>query len=419
MKAEVICTGTELLLGQIINSNARIFSQGLAALGIDLYSITTVGDNQKRIEEAIRLARSRADIIILNGGLGPTADDCSREALVAVLGRGEEVHGPSLAKIKAYSKARQLKAVKNVDKVARVPKGAQVFTNPVGSAPASISQEDGKVFILTPGPPYELTTLLEENIYPWLKQKYGLDATIVSRLMKVINMGESTAEDRVKDLVLSANPSLAPTIKKGEIHFRITAKAKTRALAEGMLDDMEAKFRQRMEGYIYGVDEERLEAVIGQILRRLGLTIACAESCTGGLLASTLTDVPGASDYVNFSCLTYNNEWKASFLGVPVQVLEKRGAVSAETVQAMAQGIARLAKADIGLAVSGIAGPTGGSLEKPVGLVYLGVFMDGQVYHKKLLLGRDRLLNKELSVRGTLAFLYEILDKKGLTGRGH
>lgn len=416
MRAEVICTGTELLLGQIINTNAQIFSRGLADLGIDLYTITTIGDNQARIEEAIRHAQKNADIIILNGGLGPTEDDCTREALVRVLGIEEEVHQPTLKKIQDYGKSRSLALLKNNEKVALVPQGSVVFTNGVGSAPASAVVRDAKVYILTPGPPHELTYLLERGVYPWLKKTYGLDVTIASRVMKVINIGESDAEEMVRDLVCSTNPTLAPTIKKGELHFRITAKADNVTLAHQLLDEMEDKFRAKMGHYVYGKDNETLEMVIGSLLREHGLQIACAESCTGGLLASTLTDVSGASDYLTFSAITYSDYWKTEFLDVPLDILHKRGAVSPETVKLMADGIRHKTGADIGLSISGIAGPTGGSLEKPVGLVYLGISMVDGTYSKKILLSGDRLFNKELSVKKMLGFLYELLCERYVDG---
>lgn len=409
MKAEIICTGTELLLGQIVNSNAQLFSRALAESGIDLYKITTVGDNKKRIEEAISTAGESVELIILNGGLGPTEDDQTREALVSVLGLGEEIHHPTLEKIREYGKSRGLPYLKNNDKVADVPKGAVVFANQVGSAPGSAVEADGRIYILTPGPPHELEPLLTREIMPWLRHRFQLKDRIMSRVMKVAGIGESTAEERVRDLIASSNPTLAPTVKRGEIHFRITAKSAEEAEAVRLLDEMEAAFRERLGTHVFGKDQETLEQVVGQMLLERGLSIACAESCTGGLLTSSLTDVPGSSNYMQFSAITYSDEWKESFLGVPWDILMKRGAVSAETVQAMASGIREKTGADIGVAISGIAGPDGGSLEKPVGLVYIGIDYKGEFQVKKLLLSGDRLRNKAMSVKRALSFIYEVL----------
>lgn len=409
MKAEVICTGTELLLGQIVNSNAQIFSKALAEVGIDLYKITTVGDNKKRIEEAIRLAGSSVDLIILNGGLGPTEDDQTREALVSVLGLGETVHQPSLDRIRAYGKKWHLPYLKNNDKVALIPETAVVFENPVGTAPGSAVKSDGRTYILTPGPPHELEPVLNQLILPWLKQEFHLTERILSRVMKVAGIGESTAEERVRDLIASTNPTLAPTAKNGEIHFRITAKSNDKGEAMRLLDQMEVDFRERLGSHVFGKDEDTLESAVGRLLLEKGLSISCAESCTGGLLTSSLTDVPGSSNYMQFSAITYSNEWKEDFLGVPKDVLLKLGAVSAETVQAMAAGIRKKTGADIGVAISGIAGPDGGSLEKPVGLVYVCVDYNGKSHVKKLLLSGSRLRNKSISVKQALGFLYAVL----------
>lgn len=409
MKAEIICTGTELLLGQIINSNAQLFSKALAESGIDLYKITTVGDNKKRIEEAIAAAGETVDLIILNGGLGPTEDDQTREALVSVLGLGEEIHPPTLEKIREYGKSRGLPYLKNNDKVAEVPKGCVVFANQVGSAPGSAVEVDGRIYILTPGPPHELEPLLTQEIMPWLRQRFQLKDRIMSRVMKVAGIGESTAEERVRDLIASSNPTLAPTVKRGEIHFRITAKSAEEKEAIRLLDEMEMVFRERLGTHVFGKDHDTLEMVVGQMLLERKLSISCAESCTGGLLASSLTDVPGSSNYLQFSAITYSDEWKETFLGVPWDILTKRGAVSAETVQAMASGIRAKTGSDIGVAISGIAGPGGGSLEKPVGLVYIGIDYKGEFHVKKLLLSDDRLRNKSMSVKRALSFIYEVL----------
>lgn len=417
MRAELICTGTELLLGQIVNSNARLFSQALAALGIDMYRITTVGDNRERIAAAIREASRTCDLILLNGGLGPTEDDQTREALVQELGIGEEVHPETLEKIRAYGVVRNLPPLARNDKVARVPAGAVVFPNRVGSAPGSACRADGRTYILTPGPPQELRAVLLEEIVPWLRETFGLGTEIRSRILRVVGIGESAAEEAVRDLIHSPNPTLAPTAKSGELHFRITAKADSPDEADRLIAGLEEAFRDRLGEHVYGIDHETLEGVVGDMLRRRNWRIACAESCTGGLLASTLTDVPGSSAYFDMSFVTYADAWKEKLLGVSGELLQKRGAVSPEVVAEMARGIRETAGADVGVAISGIAGPDGGSLEKPVGLVYTGVCAGGKTHTARHLFSGERADIKERSVKAALALVFRVLQEAEPGGR--
>ncbi len=410
MKAELIFTGTELLLGQILNTNAAYLSRELAELGVDLYRIITVGDNRERIRDAIVAASASADMVLINGGLGPTGDDQTREALMEACQVGEVVHRETLEKIREYSRSRNLPMLKSNEKVAMVPEGAQVFVNPAGSAPGSVLEKGGTTYVLTPGPPHELKALFETHIRPWMKQRYSLEGVISSRVLKVAGIGESSAEDRVKHLITSTNPTLAPTVKRGEIHFRISAKADSREEADRMMAGMESAFREVLGDYVFGTGADTLEEVLGRLLLERGLRVSCAESCTGGLLTSTLTDVPGSSGYLEFSAVTYANRWKEEFLGVPGEVLLKVGAVSPETAKAMAAGIREKTGSDIGLAVSGIAGPDGGSLEKPVGLVYTALSMGDRTVSRKHIFSGGRKAIKEMAVRAALVMLYQALQ---------
>ncbi len=407
MKAELIFTGTELLLGQILNTNALYLSRELAALGIDLYRITTVGDNRLRIRDAIVEAARNSDVVIINGGLGPTEDDQTREALVEACGVREVIHQPTLDKINDYVRVRNRTPLQSNEKVAKVPEGAQVFVNSSGSAPGSVLEKEGTAYVLTPGPPHELMSIFEEHLRDWLKRRFQLNEVIRSKVFKVVGIGESSAEERIRDLINSPNPTVAPTVKRGEIHFRVTAKAPSDVQAADLIAGMERRFMDELGDFTYGSDQDNLEGVIGALLREKGLTVSCAESCTGGLLTSALTDVPGSSDYLEFSAVTYANRWKEEFLDVPQEILFKRGAVSREAVKCMAEGIRKKTGADIGLAVSGIAGPGGGTLEKPVGLVYLGLAMEEGTWSRKQMYSGGRKVIKELSARGALVLLYQ------------
>jgi nicotinamide-nucleotide amidase len=373
MYAELIFTGTELLSGQVLNTHGQFLGQELSALGIEVILHTTVGDDWERMAEVFRQALRRSDIIITTGGLGPTADDLTKETVADVLGLPMVVHEPSLEAIREHFARRGMAMPESIRKQACFPAGAKILPNPKGTAPGALLETDGRVVIILPGPPWELQPMFRNSVAPYLARLAGRGAVSRSRVLKLTGIAESVVQDKIRDLTREENPRISFLVQPGEVQVRITARAEEEQEAERLVTECTEKVRQRLAGFIFGVDEENLEEVVGQLLADLGATIAVAESCTGGLLSTRLTNVPGSSRYMLGGVVAYDNRLKEQLLGVPREVLEHQGAVSEETAVAMAQGVRRLLGADFGLAVTGIAGPTGGTPEKPVGLVYIAL----------------------------------------------
>jgi len=389
MRAEILAVGTEILLGDIVNTNAQYLSKRLADLGISVYHQSVVGDNPQRLLEAYRLAFSRADLVITTGGLGPTKDDLTKEIAFEYFGKQSVVHEPSLKIIKDYFKAMNRIMVKSNEKQAYFPVDALILPNNNGTAPGCIIEESGKIVALLPGPPREMKPMFEEAVVPYL-QKFQ-DGVLVSKVLRVIGVGESSAEKMIEDLLDNqSNPTVAPYAKNGEMIFRITAKANTKEQGIKLMEPMEAEIRSRLGSNIYGEGDITLENVLGKILVDKKLTIATAESCTGGMVAAKLINYPGISSAFMDGVVTYSNEAKINRLGVSIETLEKYGAVSSEVAAEMAQGIAKTAGTNIGISTTGIAGPDGGSVEKPVGLVYVGLYINGEVKTKMLKLSGNR-----------------------------
>lgn len=386
-RAEIISVGTELLLGQIVDTNAAALARELAALGIDVYCKQTVGDNPQRIQDAVRLALSRAEVILITGGLGPTEDDLTVEATAAALG-DELVPDPEVAAhIARFFERRGRVPPETVYKQALVPRSARVIPNTRGTAPGVHLEPDGRMIFIMPGVPFEMDGMLRAYVIPYLRAQ-GVGAVIRSVVLRVTGEGESAIEARIRDLIHSTTPTIAPYAKLGEVHLRITAKGApadvTAQLARG-----EADVRARLGPLVYGVDDETLEDVVGRALAARALTIAVAESCTGGLLAQRLTNVPGSSAYFLEGVVAYSNDAKVDRLGVDRALIEAHGAVSAAVAEAMAAGIRTRAGADLGVSVTGIAGPTGGTAEKPVGLVFLGLAHPAGVLHRRVTFGAE------------------------------
>lgn len=374
MRAEIINTGTEILLGQILNSNARFLGERLAELGIDLYFQTTVGDNGSRLAEAVRIAMERSDIVIVTGGLGPTMDDLTKETIAETLGIQMYMDENSLNHIEEFFRIRGRTMPEINKKQALMPEGALVISNTMGTAPGVIIEQGEKIIVILPGPPVEMQPMFEETVVPYIIEKNGSDKTvIVSRVLRVLGLGESTVEERIKDIVLvQTNPTIAFLAPKGEVHIRITAKAKNNADAEKMIAVPEREIRKRLDNFIYGTDDDTMEKVVAGLLKEKGFTVSTAESCTGGLIAKKLTDVPGASENFMYGIVTYDNQAKIGLLGVSPETLDRFGAVSEETALEMARGVKTACGTDLAVSVTGIAGPGGGTPEKPVGLVYIG-----------------------------------------------
>lgn len=374
-KSEILSVGTELLLGDIVNTDAAYLARRLAALGINMYHQAVVGDNPERLTEALTLALSRSDLIILTGGLGPTYDDLTKETAASLMGRKMYLHEESLDRMIARFRSRGREITENNKKQAYMPEGAVVFKNDYGTAPglAIEDEENGKIIILLPGPPRELEPMFREQVEPYLK-KFS-EKIFFSKNINILGMGESKVEDVLRELMLSSeNPTLAPYAKEGEVMLRVTASAMTEEEAEALCDGMIEKVKAtEVSEYIYGIDAYPIETALVRELIKKGLTVAAAESCTGGLTAKRITDVSGASAVLHGSIVTYANRIKEQFVGVPHEVLEAHGAVSREVAEAMAKGVRELFASDIGIAATGIAGPDGGSEEKPVGTVYIAV----------------------------------------------
>ena len=383
--AEILCVGTELLLGDIVNTNAAFLAAKLADLGIDVYRHTAVGDNPKRLSEAISSAFESADLVITSGGLGPTYDDLTKETAAAYFGRKMQLHEESLERIKSYFQKVGRVMTPNNEKQAMMPEGAIVFPNDYGTAPSlAICDENGKTIIMLPGPPNELTRIFDDQILPYLMSRSSR-SVMASRNIHIFGMGESTVESKIYHIMTaSANPTVAPYCKEGEVRLRVTAKSNTRQNALAMCDEMIERISATEVGeFIYGVDVDTLENAVLRKLRSKGLTLTAAESLTGGLIAKRITDLSGASDVFLGGCVTYTNQIKHKLIGVSEETLEKFGAVSAQCAMEMAKGVRTATGTDIAVSATGIAGPTGGTEETPVGTVFIGIStQDGESVRK-------------------------------------
>ncbi|MDI6604851.1 MAG: competence/damage-inducible protein A [Thermoanaerobacteraceae bacterium] len=383
MKSEIISVGTELLLGQIVNTNAKYISLKLSTIGIDVFFQTNVGDNSKRLKECLEIAVKRSDVIILTGGLGPTMDDLTKETVAEFFDLPLIEDTDSKLSIENYINKSNRKMTANNYKQALFPEGSKILPNEIGTAPGCILKKNGKIIIILPGPPSELIPMFDNYVYPYLKNMS--DKIIVSKVIKIFGIGESKVEDMVNDLLISSNPTVAPLIGDGIVTLRITAKSDNKEEAENMIAKIEEKIKDVIGDYIFGSDDETMEYVIFNLLRERNLTLTTAESCTGGLLSKMITDIPGSSEIFKYGFVTYSNEAKHKMLGVSKQTLEKYGAVSIETAKEMAVNAKEIANADYGVSITGIAGPDGGTEKKPVGLVYIGLSYNNEFYVRKTL----------------------------------
>ena len=412
MIVEIVSTGTELLLGQIVNTNAPYLARKLNELGFDAVYQTTVGDNRRRMASVFSIALDRADIVITSGGLGPTQGDITKEVSAELLGRDLNLHEPSVEHIQAFFKRRHLTMTNNNLRQAMMPTGAIVVTNHRGTAPGVIIEHDKKTIIHLPGPPAELEHMFENSILPYLTNRFGGQGIIVSKVLRTFGIGESILEERIRHFILAQkNPTIALLARSGEIHVRLTAKADSEDTARALIAELEASLREHIEEYNFGMDEQSLEQVVGEELHRRGLTVALAESCTGGGATAKLTDVPGSSAYLIGSIVCYDNRIKTEFVGVTPTLLQEHGAVSQQTAAAMAQGIRDRFATDIGVGITGIAGPDGGSAEKPVGLVYLAIAGPQGVIVEEEHFSGQRSAIKTRTVNSSLDLLRRYLQK--------
>ena len=388
--AELIAVGTELLLGNIANTDAQMLSQGLSALGINVYYHTVVGDNPQRLKAAVEIAKSRADIIITTGGLGPTYDDLTKQTICAAFGRELELHQDILDTIRSWFETKMgRKMTENNVQQAMLPVNCTVFDNPVGTAPGCAFEEGGVHVLMLPGPPFECRYLFEHRALPYLEKL--MDGVIVSHEIRIFGMGESAVEQALHEpMTQLANPTLAPYAKTNECMVRATAKAATREEAEAMLLPLVEQVKELLGDVVYGVDVESLEEVVSALLRERGLTLSAAESCTGGLIAKRMTDLPGASKVFRGGVVSYTNGVKAGVLGVPEALLEEHGAVSEPVARAMAEGCRRVCGSDLAVSVTGVAGPDRDDRGNEVGTVYIALAAPEGAICKKLSCGRGR-----------------------------
>ncbi len=408
MTVELISVGTELLLGNIVNTNAAFLAEKCADLGLSCYYQSVVGDNEERLTAVLKTALGRSDIIILSGGLGPTEDDLTKEAAAKVAGLELYMHEPSRKRIEEFFRKRNIEATENNWKQAMMPKGAIVVENENGTAPGVIIEDGKKKIILLPGPPNELVPMFVKSIMPYLSEG---NSTIYSQTVKICGVGESKAETLVKDLIGSqTNPTIAPYAKNCEVHFRLTAKASNEKEAKKLLKPMVKELKSRFENHVYTTDADiTLEKAVVDLLAANHLTVSTAESCTGGLLAARIINVSGVSDVYKAGYITYSNKTKRKLLGVKKGSLEKKGAVSEEVAREMAKGAALFSKAEVAVAVTGIAGPGGGTEEKPVGLVYIACSVCGKITVKKYNFSGNRAKIRETTVSSALILMRQCI----------
>lgn len=389
MKAEIITVGTEILLGDILNTNTHYLARELANIGVDVYYQVSVGDNEERLIKQLDDSLKRSDLIILTGGLGPTEDDMTKETCIKYFQMEMEFHEPSWDKIIEIHDKMNRKPTENNKKQAYFPVNSIILPNEYGTAPGCIMKKDNKTLIVMPGPPREMKPMFDNYVKPFLlKNSTGI---IKSKVLNIIGIGESRIEDALIDLINNqTNPTIATYAKEGECTVRITAKCKNEEEADNLIYPIAEEIKNRFKESVYGEDETSLENEVAKLLVDNNLKIAVAESCTGGLVSATLINYPGISSVFMEGCVTYANEAKMMSLGVKEETLNTVGAVSEECAREMAEGVSKRHNTNIGLSTTGIAGPEGGSEEKPVGLVYMGITINNKTIVKKYIFNGDR-----------------------------
>lgn len=408
---ELISVGTEILLGDILNTDAQFLSIELARLGISVIHQSTVGDNRERLLAQLKEAADRSDIIILSGGLGPTPDDLTKEVCCEFFGKKMFLHEPTVEKIKTYFSTKGMKMAQNNLKQAMLPKDCVIFPNDNGTAPGMAIEKDGVHILVLPGPPRELKPMFRNCAVPYLMQ--FSDRIIVSHNIRTFGIGESLMAERVNDLFDAENPTVAPYAKDGEALLRVTAMARTKEEAENLCKPVINEIKNRLDGFVYGVDYTCIEEAVIEKLKEKHMKVATAESCTGGFIAKRITDVPGASEVFDCGIISYANEIKHRVLGVSEDDLNKYGAVSEPVARQMAQGALKVSGADIAVSVTGIAGPDSDSTNKPVGLVYIGLADRDNVWVRELRTSRkDRSYNRYVSASNALNMIRLYIDNK-------
>ena len=405
MTVELISVGTELLLGNIVNTNAAYLAEKCADLGLSCFYQSVVGDNEERLGAVLKAALERSDSVILSGGLGPTEDDLTKEVSAKVMGRQLVMHEPSKKRIEEYFTSRNMELTENNWKQAMMPEGAIAVNNENGTAPGVIIEDGEKKVILLPGPPNEMIPMFEKSIMPYLE---GSDPEVIySQTVKICGVGESKAETLIKDMIDSqSNPTIATYAKNCEVHLRVTAKAAGEKEAKKLVKPVVKELKNRFGPCIYTTNADiTLEKAVVDLLIANKLTVSTVESCTGGMLAARLINVSGVSDVYKSGYITYSNKAKRRILGIKKGLLEKKGAVSEEVAKEMAKGAAAISRAEVAVSITGIAGPGGGTEEKPVGLVYIACSVCGKIKVRKYNFRGNRAKIRETAVSSALILM--------------
>jgi competence/damage-inducible protein CinA-like protein len=402
LNAEIIAIGSEMLTPFRADTNSLWLTERLNALGIDVKLKTIVGDDEARLEETVREALRRSEIIISTGGLGPTEDDITRKIFARAMNRQLILNDAILDKIKTRFARRGMPMPEINARQAMIIDGAQILENDNGSAPGMLIQDGTRTVVMLPGPPREMRPMFASLVAPVLKQQSG-DLLIIRRKLSIFGLSESGTDEIAAPIYTKyTNPSTTILFKDGQIELHLTVQASVEGEAVGLLDELTGKLNEALGDYIYSRRDETLEQVVGELLKRNGYTLATAESCTGGLLSGRITDVPGSSEYFLEGAVTYSNDAKTRSLGIPEKLIEEHGAVSEEVATAMARGIRELAGSTFGIGITGIAGPGGGTAEKPVGLVYIALSEEARVSARKFVFPGDRQFIRTLAVNAAL-----------------
>jgi competence/damage-inducible protein CinA-like protein len=402
LNAEIIAIGSEMLTPFRADTNSLWLTERLNALGIDVKLKTIVGDDEARLEETVREALRRSEIIISTGGLGPTEDDITRKIFARAMNRQLILNDAILDKIKTRFARRGMPMPEINARQAMIISDAQILENDNGSAPGMLIQEGTRTVVMLPGPPREMRPMFDSLVAPVLKQQSG-DLLIIRRKLSIFGLSESGTDEIAAPIYTKyTNPSTTILFKDGQIELHLTVQASVEGEAVGLLDELTGKLNEALGDYIYSRRDETLEQVVGELLKRNGYTLATAESCTGGLLSGRITDVPGSSEYFLEGAVTYSNDAKTRSLGIPEKLIEEHGAVSEEVATAMARGIRELAGSTFGIGITGIAGPGGGTAEKPVGLVYIALSEEARVSARKFVFPGDRQFIRTLAVNAAL-----------------
>mgnify|MGYP001244427238 CR=1 FL=1 len=409
MKSAILSVGTELLFGQIVNTNTVFLSNQLNLLGIDVLYHHAVGDNPTRLDRLLRNVLSEVDLVITTGGLGPTQDDLTKEVIAEVMGEALELHRPSMDALQEAFHKMGRTMTENNKKQAYLPSNAMRFPNTQGTAPGFSLEKEGKKIICLPGPPREMKAMFEQQVRPYLEALS--DDVIYHRMIRTFGIGESQVETQLLSVINGqGDPTIATYAKEGETAIRVASKRKTYEEARQAVEEMIQKIRGEIGSYIYSTEDQELLEVVGEMLLEGSITLSSAESCTGGLFAYQITEIPGISRIFNRGLVTYSNQSKIDELGVLQETLERYGAVSPETAREMAQGLYNKTSSGLCISVTGIAGPEGGTPEKPVGLVFIAALYGGEIYELRVQSRNvNRNWNRNYTVLSMLNFIRQIL----------